>query len=296
MVRIIHLIVNPKSGIMDNRALTQLACSFFNAKGIKVTIKFTERNGHATSLAFSSPYAPGKIICGLGGDGTMHEIINGIMQRKPQEQMPVGLLPGGTGNSFLEDMGLLKFNKALDAIAVGNVKKVDLFKVNMDEKLHYAFNVCGWGLFASGNACAESLRWVKRQRYNVAGLWEILRNRRQWARFSYLHQTIEDSFSLIVASNTRFVGKGMLLSPEARCDDGKMDLTFLKQSDRLALVRMFLKLPNGTHIDDPNIHYLQTDSFEIQTPKPTLWNFDGEIHSGKKGQIKVMPSALKVCM
>ncbi|MDA7660614.1 acylglycerol kinase family protein, partial [Verrucomicrobia bacterium] len=112
MNRTVHLIVNPFGGTQDNRALAHKAFSTLNDHGIKVNVDFSERKGHAMKVARSLSYAPEKTICGLGGDGTMHEIINGIMCRPPEEMMPVGLLPGGTGNSFLEDVGVFNFNDA----------------------------------------------------------------------------------------------------------------------------------------------------------------------------------------
>ena len=272
------------------------AVSFLKDRGIQVIVEYTERKGHAREMARALPYAPEATICGLGGDGTMHEIINGIMHRHPDEQMPVGLLPGGTGNSFLEDMGIFNCNEALQKIVRGSYSNVDLLKIHLDDESHFVFNVCGWGLFASGNATAESLRYFKKMRYHVAGLWEILRNRTQQAKLKFDHQASEGRFSLIVASNTRNVGKSMLLSPKAKCNDGKLDLTFLKQSGRLPLMRLFQKLPKGTHVHEPGIAYIQCKNYKIDSPSKTLWNLDGEIYSGKKGEVTVLPQALRVCI
>jgi YegS/Rv2252/BmrU family lipid kinase len=296
MNRTVHLIANPYGGTQDNRAMAHQAVSFIKGQGIQVTLEFTERKGHAREIAHSLPYSPETTLCGLGGDGTMHEIINGIMHRNPDEQMPVGLLPGGTGNSFLEDMGIFNCNEALQRIVHGSYSNVDLFKINLDDTNHFVFNVCGWGLFASGNATAESLRYFKKMRYHVAGLWEILRNRNQQAKLTIDNKATQACFSLIVASNTRNVGKSMLLSPKAECNDGKLDLLFLKQSGRLPLMRLFQKLPKGTHVHEPGITYTQCKSYEIDSPSMTLWNLDGEIYSGKKGKVTILPQALKVCI
>ena len=296
MNRTVHLIVNPFGGTQDNRALAHQALSTLNGLGIKVNVDFTECKGHAMKLACSLSYAPEKTICGLGGDGTMHEIINGIMCRPSEEKMHVALLPGGTGNSFLEDVGVFKFNDALRMIIRGNYKNIDLLKIQLDDSYHFAFNVCGWGMFASANAAAESLRCIKKIRYHAAGLWEIIRNRSQQAKLTFDSQTIEGDFSLIVASNTRNVGKSMMLSPSAKFDDGKLDLTFLKQSGRWALMRLFQKLPKGNHIHEPGISCIQCREFEIVALKTTLWNLDGEIYSGKRAKVTVLPHALSVCI
>jgi diacylglycerol kinase family enzyme len=88
----------------------------------------------------------------------------------------------------------------------------------------------------------------------------------------------------------------MMLSPSAKFDDGKLDLTFLKQSGRWALMRLFQKLPKGNHIHEPGISCIQCTEFEIVALKTTLWNMDGEIYSGKRGKVTVLPHALSVCI
>ncbi len=296
MSRLIHLIVNPKGGTLDNRALAQRAQEHFKSRKIQVSSTFTAHKGHARTIAQSIPVQSETMICGLGGDGTIHEIINGNMQRPETERMPIAILPGGTGNSFLDDLGLLHFEKALNQVCLFQVRPVDLLRVRLDNQLCYVFNVCGWGLFASGNASAESLRCLKKQRYHVAGIWEIIRNKSQNATLTFANESREGRFSLIVASNTRCVGRAMLISPKASWNDGKLDLTFLKKTNRVSLLRMFLKLPKGTHIQETKINYVQTKSYTIQSPHPSLWNLDGEVYSGSKGDIEIRPGAVQICM
>lgn len=296
MSRTIHLITNPFGGTRNNQVLARQAVAFFKDHGIKVTSSFTEEKGHAVRIAQSLNYSPEATLCGLGGDGTIHEIINGNMLRPISERLPISLLPGGTGNSFLEDLGIFHFEEALRMVVRGNFQPVDLFKIRLDELNLYVFNVCGWGLFASGNARAESLRFFRKSRYHVAGFLEILRNKSLNAKLIFGEKTIEDRFSLIAASNTRNVGKSMLLSPKAKYNDGKLDLTFLKLSNRIQLMRLFSKLPKGTHIHESEINHTQCKSFEIHSPIETLWNLDGEVYSGKCGKVHLIPDAVNICI
>ena len=95
----------------------------------------------------------------------MHEVINGMMQREATLRMPVALIPGGTGNSFMEDLGLIHPRSAMESILGGSPQPIDLMECALDGAIEYAFNVCGWGMMASGNRRAESMRWMGRLRY-----------------------------------------------------------------------------------------------------------------------------------
>lgn len=223
----------------------------------------------------------------------MHEIINGLMQRPSGERVPIASIPGGTGNSFMEDTGIMNSKRAIENLLKGRKCSVDLLKADLNGKTRYVFNVCGWGLFASGNHRAESLRWMGTQRYNVAGVLEILRNPTQRGKLILGQEESEQDYSLIVASNSRYVGKSMLLSPHANFSDGLMDLLYLKKAKRSLLMHLFSRLHKGRHIELPEVFYMQTDRFEIHSDEATLWNLDGEITRASSGKIQVMPSAIE---
>ena len=292
MIRTIHLITNPKGGVGDNLQLARQVASAVSQHGWKVIHHSTEQKGHAEQLAATIPKRTETVICGIGGDGTMHEIINGLMVRPKGERMPVACIPGGTGNSFMEDIGIVSHTMAIETLLRGQPCKIDLLKAELNNQTRYVFNVCGWGLFASGNHRAESLRWMGTQRYNVAGLLEILRNPTQRGKLTMENQDMEDEYSLIVASNSRYVGKGMLLSPKAAFNDGLLDLLYLKKAERSLLLKLFSKLHKGQHVLLPEVIYRQTNAFKIQSDHSTLWNLDGEITRAKTGKVCIIPSAL----
>ncbi|MDB4665199.1 diacylglycerol kinase family lipid kinase [Verrucomicrobia bacterium] len=293
MIHKLHLLTNPAGGVGNNLALEQQATSYLKRRGVEVTAYHTQFPGHAEELVRTIPLNSNDCVCGIGGDGTMHEIINGMMQRPENRRVPVSLIPGGTGNSFMEDAQLLDVSKALEVILKNQRKRIDLLEVRLDQNLRYAFNVCGWGLFATGNELAESMRWLGRLRYDAAGLLKILKNDSHEARLEMDESTIEDHFSLIVASNSRYVGKGMLLSPEARYDDGLLDLLYLRKTSRLALARLFMSLHKGEHVNQPGVSYVQTRAFRIQAMALFKWNLDGEATTGKEARVQALKSAIE---
>ena len=293
MTRIIHLITNPKGGVGDNLQLAHQVEAKLTQHHWRVIRHETTQKGHAEHLSTTITTQSDTILCGIGGDGTMHEIINGLMRRNPCERVPVASIPGGTGNSFMEDTGITAHHQAIEALLKGQPRSVDLLKADLSGQTRYVFNVCGWGLFASGNLRAESLRWMGAQRYNVAGLLEILRNPTQRGKLILGNEEMVKDYSLIVASNSRYVGKGMLLSPKANFQDGLMDLLYLKKATRPLLLSLFSKLHKGRHAELPEVCYQQTDQFEIHCDQSSLWNLDGEITRASTGKVQVIPSAIE---
>ena len=179
--------------------------------------------------------------------------------------MPLTLLPGGTGNSFLRDLDCLDPDKVLERIADQARRSIDLFKVTVEGKSRYGFNVVGWGMFSSANQLAEALRFLGRRRYDVAGLLQILRNRRYQATLEFGGDVVDDGFTMLVLSNTIHTGEGMKMAPRAKLDDGKLDLLIVRRATRRGLFRLFSKLGTGCHVDEPGVIYTQVPGVKVTT-------------------------------
>tara|TARA_Y100000589_G_scaffold25184_1_gene20841 strand:- start:1994 stop:2908 length:915 start_codon:yes stop_codon:yes gene_type:complete len=293
VIQHIHLITNPKGGVGDNLALAEQARKFFFSHGVSCEVHSTAAPGDATQWSAEIPQKPQTLICAMGGDGTMHEVINGMMQREATLRMPVALIPGGTGNSFMEDLGLIHPRSAMESILGGSPQPIDLMECALDGAIEYAFNVCGWGMMASGNQRAESMRWMGRSRYHAAGLLEIIHCRSNHAQLEVDGKDLSAEYHLIAASNSRVVGKGMLMSPHAKHDDGLMDLLMLKKKGRRTLMRLFKGLANGTHIQDPSVEYQQIREFRVRTPQSNCWNIDGEVRRANEMSVSIRSALLK---
>ena len=115
------------------------------------------------------------LLVAIGGDGTMHEIINGMLSREDRKQIPIGLIPSGTGNSFMHDLDSLNPTIAAKKINQLQTRKIDLMKIKTESETIFSFNVAGWGMPPDINILAEKMRWLGLQRYNIASLIEIMR-------------------------------------------------------------------------------------------------------------------------
>ena len=295
-LRRVILITNPKGGVGNNAALATEAESFLRSNQIQTEVHFTEHSGHALEIVERVECREGDAICGIGGDGTMHELVNGLMRREPEARVPLTLLPGGTGNSFLRDLDCLDPAKVLSRMVDQTSRRIDLFRVTIGNTKRYGFNIVGWGLMSSANQLAESMRWLGRRRYDVAALVHLFINRRYRATLDVDGETIEDEFTLLAASNTIHTGEGMMLAPKAALDDGKLDLLYLKKSTRRDMLRMFAKLGKGQHLGASGIHYQQVDALTLTTNSKLPINVDGELIESGSFSVRVLPAALEVLL
>src|SRR5690606_4630720 len=182
------------------------------------------------------------------GDGTMHEVLNGMMKRADKDQYDLMLVPAGSGNAYNHDMNCLHIDTAIQRLLEKKTKKIDLIKVQCEDRILYAFNMLGWGMVTRINVLAESLRWIGDSRYSLASLGMILQNPHQQIRIRIDGDWYEDDFSFALLMNTKFTGKGMMMAPKALLDDGLIDLLLVRKISILKLIRLFPKIYSGNHI------------------------------------------------
>ena len=112
------LVVNPQSGKKQSTALLNTIKPIFDSSVIELSIITTDFPGHARELASELEFTDYDGLLILGGDGTFHEVVNGMLGRQDGMALPIGLIPGGSGNSVAHDLGLLDPIAAAKAIVV----------------------------------------------------------------------------------------------------------------------------------------------------------------------------------
>ena len=139
----------------------------------------------------------------------MHEVMNGMMTRTDDRKLSIGLITGGTGNSFMHDMDCLDPVNAAKRIVTGRRRLIDIFRCEADREIHYGFNIVGWGIPTDANNLAEKLRWMGGQRYNVAAIIEVIRHRMRFARSEIDGNIIGADCGFVIWCNTIHTGNGM---------------------------------------------------------------------------------------
>jgi sphingosine kinase len=270
--------VNPHGGEKLGPRLLNLVKPLFEAEGIELFVVETTFAGHAKELANHLNITEYDGFIGIGGDGTLHEIINGMLSRHDGRKIPIGIIPGGSGNSYMHDLQLTDPLKAAKAIINGKTRALDTAKVEVNHIIKYSNNMIGWGLVTDVGNQAEHFRWLGTNRYTILSVVEVLRHKSRPATLIMDDKIIEDEFTFIIACNSIHVGKGMKMAPKARLDDGLIDLIVIRSGvSRTRLLQVLPKLFDGSHINEPELEYYQTSQFSLIPETDEILNIDGEI-------------------
>ena len=284
--------INPHGGKKLGPRLLNRVKPLFEAKGIELFVVETTFAGHAKELANQLNITEYDGFIGIGGDGTLHEIINGMLSRHDGRKIPIGIIPGGSGNSYMHDLQLTDPLKAAKAIINGKTRALDTAKVEVNHIIKYSNNMIGWGLVTDVGNQAEHFRWLGTNRYTILSVVEVLRHKSRPATLIMDDKKIEDEFTFIIACNSIHVGKGMKMAPKARLDDGLIDLIVIRSGvSRTRLLQVLPKLFDGSHINEPELEYYQTSQFSLIPETDEILNIDGEIMGSTPIKVEMISNA-----
>jgi YegS/Rv2252/BmrU family lipid kinase len=291
-VRRLFVAVNPRGGKSSAADVFDQVRPTLEAAGVQLDVHGTEYAGHAREMINTMDMSNYDGFCAVGGDGTLHELANGLLARKDGKQIPIGLIPAGSGNSFMQTIDCTDPQKAAAHIVNGNIVAIDAVEVQTGGRIVYSINLIGWGLAAAIGATAERIRWLGENRYTIAAVIEILKGKQRPARLVLPERTVDDDFTLVMALITRYTGKGMLAAPKAQIDDGLVDLVVIRRSKRFKILSVFPKIFDGTHIDEDIVEYYQVEEFSLIPRVDEPLNIDGEIMGTTPFKARVRPRAI----
>ena len=287
----VHVVVNPASGgNVGLETLESVVLPALAAQNIDATVLRTEYAGHAREYAASVDLLDAFVA--IGGDGTAHEIANGMLSRDADARVPIGIVPAGSGNSWACDLGLDDAAGAVAAVCAGATRRVDVIKVvDASERVAYAVNICAWGLPAAVLTEANALRETfGTAQYDLAGLSIIAQGR---SAFSGALEYTDangatttrqlDDVSRAGAGGER-IGKRVPFAPGALMDDGLVDIVLVTDASGPAIVasQALAQYLDGAHVQLPFVEVVRCQSFRV-TPaagggdEARDVNLDGEL-------------------
>jgi len=303
--RRIHVVVNPFGGGGAGLAALDAVLPVFEDAGIEVTTLRTDFAGHAGQFARELPLLDAFV--GIGGDGTAHEIANGMLRRDEAERVPVGIIPAGSGNTWAYDLGLDDAVAAARRIAGGETMCVDVMAVGpvdgsgaVDE---FAINICGYGMPAAVLEKANALRWLGSAQYELAGLVLIADGQTKFDATLEIER--EDGLvvsrqleacSFVQGQINMHMGKRVAFAPGARMDDGLLDLVLVKKGSGLDILHANAAARGATHIDLPYVEVVRCKSYTLQPAQGAAeaLNLDGELAARAPFRATCVPGALEV--
>tara|TARA_B110000263_G_C15241891_1_gene479769 strand:+ start:237 stop:1139 length:903 start_codon:yes stop_codon:yes gene_type:complete len=293
------LIVNPVSGKKIAKKILPTVVSELEKNKFRINIMESEYKGHIEKILNTYSIENYYYCCIIGGDGSFHEAINGLMKRLDSLKIPLCLIPAGSGNSLARDLGILDLKIAISSIINGKKLSIDIARIDYDNQTIYSFNITGWGMVATIGINAERFRWLGTSRYTILSIFEIIFKKTNTANIIYYDQDkkkheIDNNFIFAVLCNTVHTGKGMKIAPKAKLNDGLIDLVLIKDTSRLKLFRLMSKLFSGQHIYDDIVEYSHISKFKLKTNIKSQLNIDGEIKGSTPFKLTVIPNAIKI--
>lgn len=289
-----YLIANPEGGAKNIIDIINKIKPVFESAGAELMIHETSWALHAREILQYMDFDNYDGVCTLGGDGTAHEAINGLLTRPDGKLIPLGLIPGGSGNSFLWGLGCTDPVDAVNRVLSGKTMSVDVARMRMGDEIMYSFNIIGWGLVTAINETAERFRWWPKQRYNLSTVIELIRLKSRSARLVIDDQSFNGEVSFLITCNTPYTGVGMKMAPKAVLDDGKMDIIVVKSATRMQMLKLFPQVFDGSHIQSDLVDYYQASHFELIPDEDDLLDVDGELTGSTPLKVDMVRNAIDI--
>lgn len=319
--RRLQVIINPISGKRQATQIFETVRPLFDHSNVEYKVTQTKSTLDTKNLVrdLNLFELDGLVI--VGGDGTIHDVIAGLMSRPDWEQaikLPLGIIPGGTGNGFcktLLESAVESYNPLNAAFLVvkGRHKSFDLAAVTQGDRLYYSFLSVSWGLISDVDIESEKFKFLGALRFDLYALLLIISLRTYHGRFSFIPhpdckmyspkaagkekwQVIEDEFIFLWGMNTAWAAHDMNVTPHARIDDGAIDvLVMRKGTSRLEIVTALLRCGKGQHLNSPHLEYYKVQEFHLEPlTERGILVVDGESVDYLPIKIKVVPNLARV--
>ena len=285
---VLILAINPKSGKGHARKRAIVAKDYFAGLGFPVEIL----EGHSLDdfrekFVLKIEHESISGVVAFGGDGFIHEIIQHIVHR----EIPLGVIPCGTGNDFARSLGVnqLSMTQQMNLIVQSKIRSIDLGRV--DERWFAA--ILSSGFDAVVNERANQMKWPRgRLRYNIAMIEKIVQLRAHSYRIRLDGVHIDVEATLVTVANGPSYGGGMKVCPDAKLNDGLFDVMVLGKVSRTELLKVFPKVYSGRHVGHPAVTFYRCREIEIIGSGSSF--ADGEPISSLPLSAECVSNALKV--
>jgi YegS/Rv2252/BmrU family lipid kinase len=262
----------------------------------------TEYPGHATEIAAQA--ADYQTVAALGGDGTVHEVVNGLMQIAPERRPRLGVVPIGSGNDFAFGAGVPLTNplEAVQRIFRGLPRVLDVGLIrDGNGRSAYFHNTVGIGFDAAINIRSRSITYLYGfVMYLTATLQTIAFNfEAPHMRVQHDDGVIEQPVMMLTLGNGPRAGGGFYTTPAAQMDDGLFDFIYVQQLSRLRILQLLPKVMQGTHIHEPDVTSKRTTRLVVDADRALPIHIDGELFAPyelnvRHVEINLIPQALQV--
>lgn len=248
--------------------------------GIAFETVVSEGPGHCTQLASEAAQQGFDPIIAGGGDGTIGEVVNGILLAAPKKMPKLGILPLGTANDTVVNLGLPKdLDAAAAVIAAGNTRNIDICQVNQ----RYFINNAGIGLEPYVTTIQQRMTAIKGiARYLLATLVAIGRNPKWHMKLQWDDGQYEGPCTLVSIGNSPLTGGVFYTVPHADPFDGKLSFVYGYLPTRLGILSVLpktMKAAEGNYVEHPAVHEVHATRLRVHVQPGSPAHADGELIS-----------------
>ena len=275
------VILNPYSNRWNSQARWPEAEAALKSAGVDFEVAISEKKGEVMGLAEQAAKDGFSPIIAAGGDGTIGEVVNGMVNAAGSMDKPIGplgILPLGSANDLVVNLGLPKdLTEAAKVIAAGKTDLIDVCKCND----RFFVNNSAAGLEPYSTTKQEQIHWIKGiGRYLVAAVQAIM-DKPEWkATMEWDDGSFTGPLSLISVGNTRLTGGVFFMSPHADPRDGKMTFSYGYRGTRLGLFQGLprtMKPYKGSFLEMDGMYEKHCTRLTIELDKPSPAHTDGEL-------------------
>jgi diacylglycerol kinase (ATP) len=291
-------LVNPASANGKTGKRWPRIATAAHAAGLRGEAVFSERPGQLGELAREAADEGAKLLVVVGGDGTVHEVVNGIAGRDGVE---LALIPRGTGWDFARTHAVPKgLTDALRIAREGEARSFDLgwatYRADGVERSAWFANMASVGM--SGAVAAKANATTKALGAKTSYLLALGVTFARWKnvqlRVSVDDERREALMEDCIVALGRYLAGGMMITPEAKPDDGLFDVLLIGDITKTELVRVMPKIYRGTHLPHPKGELLRGTTVTIDADEPMPIQLDGEQPGTTPTRFKIVPAAIRL--
>lgn len=283
------IVVNPAAGRGRSRAVAGDLQGRLTSLGVATDI-VQPAPGRTRQAVRERLADGGTTVVACGGDGTVHEVMQAVLGT----ETPFGIAPCGTGNDIATVLGMRDPQRLAQSIAAGRTRTVDAGWVSWGDREDHFLGVLSTGFDSTVNERANAMRWpTGRARYLASVVAEL-------GRFRARHYTVDIDGAamtgqalLVCIANAGTYGGGMRVCPDARVDDGALDITWVEDIPRSEFLRVLPRVFSGSHVRHPAVRTFRCSAATIQAEGQIAYA-DGERLGPLPIRVAARPGALRV--
>jgi len=295
------VIVNPVAGANSTYRKWPRIGRLLKRAGLSFDYAYTEGVGHAIELARAAASDGYRYLVAVGGDGTVHEVANGILSSPNAASTALGIVSTGTGSDFIRSVGIPRdYSRACSFLTSSRRLLIDVgvveYRKQKETLRRFFVNAAGVGFDAAVVAATE--RFPKYFGGTIPYLGGLLR-----ALFGYRNKLVSlniegkvepDRVLSVVVANGCYFGGGMRMAPRAEVGDKLLDVVVVGDIGKFELLKALPMVYQGTHLSHPKVRMERATRVSIESAEPFLVHADGELLGEGPVSFTIVPAALSL--